>query len=72
MPHTHCHLRQPRGHGIEGTENSQCHTEAKQTSPREENLQQTVHTHVDAAQSLTHLVDHHAQQGMTTAEDAES
>ena len=43
---------------------------AKQTSSREENLQQTVHTHVDAAQSLTHLADHHAQQWMTTAEDA--
>ena len=39
---------------------------------KEENLQQTVHTHVDVAQSLTHLADHHAQQGMTTAEDAES
>ena len=35
VPHTHCHLRQPRGHGIEGTENSQCHTETKQTSSRE-------------------------------------
>ena len=33
--HTHYHLRQPWGHGIEGTENSQCHTEAKQTLPRE-------------------------------------
>ena len=32
------------------------------------NLQQTVCTHVDAAQSPTHLADHHAQQGMTTAE----
>ena len=37
-----------------------------------ENLQQTVCTHVDAAQSHTCLVDHHAQQGMTTAEDVEN
>ena len=45
----------------------------RQNKPRQgKNLQQTVHTHVDAAQSLTHLADHHAQQGMTTAEDAES
>ena len=37
-----------------------------------ENLQQTVHTHADAAQSLTHLADHHAQLGTTTTEDVES
>ena len=29
-------------------------------------------THVDDAQSPTHLADHHAQQGMTTAEDVEN
>ena len=34
--HTHHHLRQPRGHGIEGTKDSQCHMEAKPTLPREE------------------------------------
>ena len=39
---------------------------------KEENLQQAVCTHVDAAQSLTHLADHHSQQGMTTAEDVEN
>ena len=45
----------------------------RQNKPRQgKKPQQTVHTHADAAQSLTHLVDHHAQQGMTTAEDAES
>ena len=46
----------------------------RQNKPRQGrgNLQQTVHIHVDAAQSLTHLADHHAQQGMTTAEDAEN
>ena len=71
--HTHlCHLRQPQGHGIEGTEDSQCHTEANQAMPRGRNLQQTVCTHVDAAQSLTHLEDPHAQQGMTTAKDVEN
>ena len=36
------------------------------------NLQQTVCTHVDAAQSPTHLADLHAQQGMTSAEDVEN
>ena len=30
VPNTHCHLRQPRGHGIEGTKDSKCHKEAKQ------------------------------------------
>ena len=70
VPHTHCHLRQPWGHGIEGTENSQYG--GKTNLATGENLQQTVCTHVDAAQSLTHLADHHAQQGMTTAEDVEN
>ena len=37
-----------------------------------ENHQQTVCSHVDAAQSLTHPADHHAQQGMTTAKDVEN
>ena len=45
----------------------------RQNKPHQgENLQQTVHTHVDTAQSLTHLADHHAQQGMTTAKDVEN
>ena len=33
---THCHLRQPWGHGIEGTEDCQCHKEAKQITTSQE------------------------------------
>ena len=35
------------------------------------NFEQTVCTHVDTAQSPTHLADLHAQQEITNAEDVE-
>ena len=45
--------------------------EVNQTSPRKETSSRQ-YTHVDAALSPTHLTDHHAQQGMTTAKYVEN
>ena len=55
----------PQGHGIEGTEDSKCHKEAKQTMTWQETSCR------QCALKSTHLADHHAQHRMTYARDVE-